>query len=161
MSSSDEGGEGGETKGQMTQRHKRELKAVKVGENAGLSHDAGAASVRTQCHARCSGRRAIDAGFTTPPVPSRAEQSRMSAKDPGVSGTGPQAQMAKLGKKKKDEADKLEAELNARHAAELAALESGGSVGGGAAEAQAELTAAPTDKLSAMALDDDVEQVRR
>jgi hypothetical protein len=74
MSSSDEGGEGGETKGQMTQRHKRELKAVKVCENAGLSPDAGAASVRTQCHARCSGRRAIDSGFITPPVPSRAEQ---------------------------------------------------------------------------------------
>jgi hypothetical protein len=85
----------------------------------------------------------------------------MPAKDPGACGTASQAQMAKLGKKKKDEADKLEAELNARHAAELAALESGGSVGGGAAEAQAERTAAPTDKLGAMALDDDVEQVRR
>jgi hypothetical protein len=67
--------------------------------------------------------------------------------------------MAKLGKKKKDEADKLEAELNARHAAELVALEAGGGADGGAAVAQAGHTAAPTAKLSAMALDDDAEEV--
>jgi hypothetical protein len=67
-----------------------------------------------------------------------------------------QAQVAQLGKKKKEEADQLEAALSARHAAELTALDAGGSAGDDDTPA-----AAASAKLNALALDDDdTEEVR-
>ena len=57
-----------------------------------------------------------------------------------------QAQVAKLGKKKKEEADQLEAALSARHAAELTALDAGGSAGDDDTPA-----AAASAKLNALA----------